>query len=59
MTINWVKENNDLILYNLLEKFPNLTTVDIGPYKYSMVDINLEIKEQEKCKINKLNLNIG
>ena len=23
-----------------------------------MVDINLEIKEQEKCKINKLNLNI-
>ena len=24
-----------------------------------MVDINLEIKEQEKCKINKLNLNIG
>ena len=24
-----------------------------------MVGINLEIKEQEKCKINKLNLNIG
>ena len=60
ITINWVKENNDLIINNLLEKFPNLTSLVIGANEYSShEDINLELKEQEKCKINKLILNIG
>ena len=58
--INWVKENDDLIINNLLELFPNLTSLEIGSDKYSSdEEINLEIKEQEKCKINKLILNFG
>ena len=58
--INWVKENDDLIINNLLKLFPNLTSLEIGAHEYSSDEaINLEIKEQEKCKINKLILNAG
>ena len=59
--INYLKENNDITLYNLEKKFPNILELFIEADKYSVQgsDTNLEIKENDKCKIDRLFLDIG
>ena len=44
-------------LYNLQNKFPNLTELNIKPYnKINKIDQEIDIKENPKCKINKFKL---
>ena len=60
MKINWVKKNSDLVIYNLQDKFSNLTSLEINSPKYEdSRKIVLTITENEYCKINKLYLNAG
>ena len=58
---NFVKTNADLIIYNLEKKFPNLTELNIKGYRYSDNDLetDLEIEENDKCKINTIFLDIA
>ena len=62
ININYVEKNKDLILFNLEKKFPNLSELNLESNKYSNnngLETNLEIKENDNCKINKLILDIG
>ena len=59
--INYKRENKDITLYNLEKKFPNLLELEIEADEYSVQKPNskLEIKENNKCKIKQLHLDIG
>ena len=61
ININYVEKNKDLILYNLEKKFPNISLLNIDSSKYNGngLETNLEIKENDNCKINRLFLDIG
>lgn len=60
LTINWVKSNIDLTLYNLQDKFPNISRFEIHTPKFeNNSKINFEITENKYCKISKLFLEAG
>ena len=61
IAIKYKKENEDITLYNLEKKFPNLVGLAIEGNDYSIQGpgTNLEIKENDKCKINSLSIDIG
>ena len=60
LEINWSKYNDELILYNLQNKFPNVSNLGIYiPRPKPNNEINLEITENKLCKINKFILNAG
>lgn len=60
MKINWVKENNDLIIYNLQDKFGKLSNIEMTSPKYeNNHKIILNITENKNCRINKFFLEAG
>lgn len=60
MKINWVKQNNDLIIYNLQDKFGKLSNIEMTSPKYeNNHKIILNITENKNCRINKLFLEAG
>jgi len=61
IAINYKKENHDITLYNLEQKFPNLIelTIEANHYSIQGPETNLEIKENNKCKINSFLIDIG
>lgn len=60
MKINWVKQNNDLIIYNLQDKFGKLSNIDMTSPKYeNNHKIILKIIENRNCRINKFFLEAG
>lgn len=60
MKINWVQKNSDLVIYNLQDKFSNLSSLEISSPKYEdSRKIVLEITENEYCKINRLYIQAG
>jgi len=54
MFIFWRNKNKDCILYNLQDRLPNLSDLNIY-YDCFFNDIkpNIEIRENKNCKINK------
>ncbi len=60
MKISWVKSNENLIIYNLLDKFPYLKDLEITSPEYEN-DHNMIIKmiENKGCRINKIELHAG
>lgn len=60
MKINWVKQNNDLIIYNLQDKFGKLSNIEMTSPKYeNNHKIILNITENKNCRINKFFLEAG
>lgn len=60
MKINWVKQNNDLIIYNLQDKFGKLSNIEMTSPKYeNNHKIILKIIENRNCRINKFFLEAG
>jgi len=60
MKISWVKNNNDLIIYNLQDKFANLSNLEMtSPTFANDHKIVLKIVENKNCKINKFYLEAG
>ena len=57
--IFWNNENNDCILYNLQNKFKNLSYLSLNQNKLDDSEISLEISENKNCKIKKLKLDIN
>ena len=60
INITWF-DNDDCILYNIQDKFPNLTNIKLYITDYSQgynqnCARSLEIKENPECKINKFSL---
>ena len=51
LLINW-KNNDDLVLYYLQEKFPNLTDISVKSYNNNK-DIKFDIKENPDYKVDK------
>ena len=60
MKINWVKQNNDLIIYNLQDKFGKLSNIEMTSPEYeNNHKIILKIIENRNCRINKFYLEAG
>ena len=60
MKINWVKQNNDLIIYNLQDKFGKLSNIEMTSPKYEYNHkIILKIIDNRNCRINKFFLEAG
>ena len=60
MKINWVEQNNDLVIYNLQDKFGKLSNIEMTSPKYeNNHKIILNIKENRNCRINKFYLEAG
>ena len=60
MKINWVKQNNDLVIYNLQDKFGKLSNIEMTSPKYeNNHKIILKITENKNCRINKFFLEAG
>jgi hypothetical protein len=60
MKINWVEQNNDLVIYNLQDKFGKLSNIAMTSPKYeNNHKIILNIKENRNCRINKFYLEAG
>ena len=60
MKINWVKQNNDLVIYNLQDKFGKLSNIEMTSPKYeNNHKIILNITENRNCRINKFYLQAG
>jgi hypothetical protein len=60
MKINWVKQNNDLVIYNLQDKFGKLSNIEMTSPKYeNNHKIILNITENRNCRINKFYLEAG
>ena len=57
MDVYWLNNNEDCILYNLQNKFKNLTKLVLNQNIYSIKNKILEIKENKNCKVNKITLN--
>ena len=55
LSINWKNKNNDYILYNLQNKFPNLSYIRIYDYNIGKKNIS-EIKENKNFKIKNIYL---
>ena len=58
-TIFWKNRNNDCIIYNLQNKFPNIAklTINHRVKNKNNSEVIIEIKENKDSKVNKLNLN--
>ena len=58
-TIFWKNRNNDCIIYNLQNKFPNIAklTINHRVKNNNNSEVIIEIKENKDSKVNKLNLN--
>ena len=60
MKINWVEQNNDLVIYNLQDKFGKLSNIAMTSPKYeNNHKIILKIIENRNCRINKFYLEAG
>lgn len=60
MKISWVKNNENLIIYNLLDKFPYLSNLEITSPEYeNNHNMIIKIIENKGCRINKFNLHAG
>ena len=61
ISLDWKNEEKDAIFFNLHKKFPNLEIFSLNSYnsKEGINYTNIEIKEEEKSKINDLTLNIN
>ena len=60
MKINWVEQNNDLVIYNLQDKFGKLSNIEMTSPKYeNNHKIILNITENRNCRINKFYLEAG
>ena len=60
MKINWVEQNNDLVIYNLQDKFGKLSNIEMTSPKYeNNHKIILNITQNRNCRINKFYLEAG
>ena len=53
-----IKIRSNIIIDNLLDKFPNLSELDLNSELKKISPITIEIKENSKCKINKLKIKL-
>ena len=58
MNVVWRNIYNDLVLYNLQKKLPNLSNLSIIVDQENCSNLSLDINENSDCKVNKISIKI-